>query len=509
MSYVLAVDIGSTRLRCFAFDKKGRPLASHFSDVVVIHPETGASEIDPDNVWNTFQATVKTTLNTGALDPKDAISLGVTCQRNSFLLWNRTSGRPLCNLNTWQDCRASAFCDKLNSSIPVHLVHFFSRIAYTFTRSNRYLMGSVIKFTPVQVAPRLYWALHNTPHAFELAEQGLLCFGTLDSWILWKLTDGRVHATDYSNASSTVLFDTFGLCWSDMVLTLLGIPISILPEIKDTSCNFGTTAKSVFGSEIPIGCIIADQQSAMFAQCCWNEGDMKASLGTGTFLTVNTGSYVHASTSGIYPLVGWKIGSEICYLAEGHSSSTGSAIEWAKKFALFEDVTVTEKLAKSVVDCGGVYFIPAFDGIQVPYEDPTATAAIFGLNHDTKKEHVLRALLESFAFQLKYLHSIVHKELKLNGGGPIKVDGGVANNKFILQTACDLIGVALQRPNNLDMTVLGAAFLAGLALNFWDREDIKQLWTLQYTVNSNDAKLCKDRYKKWLKAAERTGSWYK
>ena len=509
MPFVLAVDIGSTQLRCFAFDKEGKPLASHFSAVVVIHPEVGASEIDPEEIWNTFQTTVKETLKAGALDPKDAISLGITCQRNSFLLWNRATGVPLCSLNTWQDCRATGYCDRLNRSIPVHIVHLFSRIAYTFTRSNRYLMGSVIKFTPIQVAPRLYWMLHNTPRAFELAEEGLLCFGTLDSWILWKLTNGAVHATDYSNASSTVLFDTFGLCWSDLILTFLGIPISILPEIKDTSGDFGVTAKNIFGSEIPIGSIIADSQSAMFAQCCWNIGDMKVSLGTGTFLTVNTGSYVHASTSGIYPLVGWKIGSEMCYVAEGHSPSTGSAIEWAKKFALFEDVAVTEKLAESVEDSGGVYFVPAFDGLQVPYEDPTATAAIFGLNHETRKEHVLRALLESFAFQLKYLHSTIHKELNLNGGGPIKVDGGVANNNFVLQTASDLIGVVIQRPDNLDMTVLGVAFLAGLAAKFWDREDIKRLWTLRYAVSSHDGELCKARYKEWLKVTKRTRNWYK
>ena len=508
MSYVLAVDIGSTQLRCFAFDKEAKPLASHFSPVVVIHPEVGASEIDPENIWNTFQASVKATLNAGNLNPKDAVSLGVTCQRNSFLLWHRTSGQPLCNLNTWQDCRGAHFCDKLNKSIPVNLFRLVTKILHIFTRDNRYLIGSIIKFFPAQVAPRLYWMLHNTPHMFELAEQGLVCFGTLDSWILWKLTNGGVHATDYSNACSTVLFDPFNLCWSDLMLTLLGIPISILPEIMDTSGNFGTTVKDIFGSEIPIGCVVADQQSAMFAQCCWNKGDMKVSLGTGTFLAVNTGSYVHASSCGIYPLVGWKIGSEVCYLAEGHSPSTGSVIEWAKKFALFEDVTSTEKLAKSVEDSGGVYFVPAFDGMQVPHEDSTATAAIFGLNHDTRKEHVLRALLESFAFQLKYLYGTIQQELNLSGDRPIKVDGGVANNNFILQTACDLIGVPIQRPDNLDMTVLGAAFLAGLAVKFWSREDIKQLWTLQHTVNPCDAQVCKDRYKKWLRVTERTCGWY-
>ena len=509
MSYVLAVDIGSTYLRCFAFDKKGKPLASHFSSVVVIHPEIGASEIDPENIWNTFQTSVKETLNAGNLEPKNAVSLGVTCQRNSFLLWHRTSGQPLCNLITWQDRRAAFCCNKLNRSFPVHLFRISTKIAHVFTNSNRYLMGSIIKFIPAQVAPRLYWVLNKSPQMYEMAEQGLVCFGTLDSWILWKLTDGKVHATDYSNACSTVLFDPFNLCWSDLILTLLGIPISILPEIKDTSGNFGTTLKNLFGSEIPIGSLIADQQSAMFAQCCWNKGDMKVSLGTGTFLAVNTGNYVHASSYGIYPLVGWKIGSEICYLAEGSSPSTGSVIEWAKKFALFEDVASTEKLAELVEDSGGVYFVPAFDGMQVPHEDPTATAAIFGLNHDTRKEHVLRALLESFAFQLKYLYVAIKQEFNLNDGHPIKVDGGVASNNFVLQTACDLLRVPIQRPANLDMTVLGAAFLAGLAVKFWHREDIKQLWTLQHTVSPRNGGLCKDRYKKWLRVTERTCGWYK
>lgn len=509
MSYVLSVDIGSTQMRCFAFDKKARPLASHFSGVEVIHPETGASEIDPEDLWNTFKTTVKATLDAGALDPKKAVSLGVTCQRNSFLLWNRTNGQALSNLNTWQDCRSATCCDKLNNSIPVQILRLFSRIAYPLTRSNRYLLGSVINFFPAQVAPRLYWMLHSSPHAFQLAEKGLLCFGTLDSWILWKLTNGKLHATDYSNASSTLLFDPFNLCWSDMILTLLGVPQSVLPEIKDTSGNFGTTAKDIFGSEIPIGCVIADQQSAMFAQCCWSKGDMKVSLGTGTFVNINTGDYVHASASGIYPLVGWKVGSEVCYIAEGHSPSTGSAIEWAKKFSLFKDVTETENLAESVEDPGGVYFVPAFDGMQIPYEDPTAAAAIFGLTHTTRKEHVLRALLESFAFQLNYLYGTIQRELNFHDSGSIKVDGGVANNNFVLQTACDLIGVSIQRPDNLDMTVLGAAFLAGLAVDFWDREDIKQLWTLKHTFTSQAAEQCKDRYREWLRVTKRTCGWYK
>ena len=212
---------------------------------------------------------------------------------------------------------------------------------------------------------------------------------------------------------------------------------------------------------------------------------------------------------GIYPLVGWKIGSEICYLAEGSSPSTGSVIEWAKNFALFEDVASTEKLAESVEDSGGVYFVPAFNGMQVPHEDPTATTAIFGRNHDTRKEHVLRALLESFAFQLKYLYVTIKQELNLNDGHAIKVDGGVANNSFVLQTACDLMGVPIQRPNNLDMAVLGAAFLAGLAVKFWEREDIKQLWRLQYTVSPCNRRLCKVRYKKWLRVTERTCGWCK
>ena len=510
MSFVLAVDIGSTQLRCFAFDKQAKPISSRFSPVTVIHPETGASEIDPEQIWNTFTTTVKDTLAAGGLNPKDAVSLGITCQRNSFLLWNRTSGQPLCNIITWQDRRSASCCDKLNSCLPLHLLHMFSSIAYAFTRSNRFLLGSVAKFIPPQVAPRLYWALHSVRGAFELAEKEKLCFGTLDSWLLWKLTDGKVHATDYSNASSTLLFDPFYMCWSDLMLTLLGIPKSILPEVKDTSGNFGTTSEDIFGAEIAISCLVADQQSALFAQCCWDVGDIKVTLGTGTFLDINTGSYIHASTTGVYPLVAWKIGPEICYLAECHSPSTGSVVEWAKRFGLFDDVANTEKIIRSIADSGGVIFVPAFDGMTVPYEDPTATAAILGLNHKTQKEHIVRALLESFAFQLTYLRSTLRKELRLPVK-PIKVDGGVANNKFVLQLACDLMGELIHRPDNLDMTVLGATFLAGLAVKFWGRDELRKFWTLKNSFSANDKSVCITEgatYKEWLKASERTCNWY-
>jgi len=510
MPFVLAVDIGSTQLRCFAFNKQAKSIASRFSPVTVIHPEVGASEIDPEEIWNTFKTTVKETLVVGGLNPKDAVSLGVTCQRNSFLLWNRTSGQPLCNIITWQDRRSALCCDRLNGCLPLHLLHLFSSIAHFITRSNRFLLGSVAKFVPVHVAPRLYWALHNVPHAFELAEKEQLCFGTLDSWMLWKLTGGKVHATDYTNASSTLLFDPFYLCWSDLMLTLLGIPKSILPDVKDTSGDFGTTSKDVFGAEIPICCLVADQQSALFAQCCWDVGDMKASLGTGTFLSINTGSYVHASTSGIYPLVAWKIGPEVCYIAECHSPSTGSVVEWAKKFGLFEDVADTEKIARSVADSGGVSFVPAFDGMSVPYEDPTATAVMLGLNHKTQKEHMLRALLESFAFQITYLRSTMRKELCLPDK-PIKVDGGVANNNFVLQLACNLMKETIQRPGNLDITVLGATFLAGLAVKFWDRDELRQFWTLKDSFSAIDNSTCVKEeiaYREWLRASERACNWY-
>ena len=317
-SYVLGVDVGTTRIRCFAVNKEGQVLASHASNVTVLHPHQGHSEIDPEGIWHDFKAVVAATLSSGKLESSKAACMGLTCQRNSFLLWNRNTGQPLCNLITWQDRRAAQVCKDWNGSMQFKLLNMGAGVLHFVTRNKRFLGASVISLTTQQVAPRLYWALNNIPGAKELMNSDQLYFGTMDTWLLWKLTGGKVHATDYSNVCTTVLYDPFQLKYSDTILNLMGFSKSMLPEVRDTGGDFGTMDECHFGAPIPITGVISDQTSAMFAQGCWSPGDLKCTLGTGMFLAINTGRKPHASLTGYYPIIGWKIGSDLAYLAEAN-----------------------------------------------------------------------------------------------------------------------------------------------------------------------------------------------
>jgi len=380
-----------------------------------------------------------------------------------------------------------------------------------FTRSKRFLAASIISLTTQHVAPRLYWAMNNIPDAKKLASEENLCFGTVDTWLLWKLTNGDVHATDYSHVCTTVLFDTYQMKYSDAILNVLGLPRSILPEIKDTGGLFGHVSREHFGAAIPITALISDQTSAMFAQGCWEKGDMKCTMGTGMFMSINTGDKPHASLSGMYPTVGWKIGSEIAFLAEANFPSCGSVCEWGKSFGLFSDPSETEAIASSVENSDGVCFVPAFDGIQAPYNDPKATASVIGITHNTTKENMVRAMLESIAFTFKQLYDVAEDELST----PIKkirVDGGVSNNNFVIDTVSDLLGREVERPSDVDMTVYGAIYVAGLAEGFWkSKEEIKNIWKLGYVSRPRAEAQPKleHSYKTWQRAVERSLDWYK
>ena len=347
-----------------------------------------------------------------------------------------------------------------------------------------------------------------------MVKDGNLCFGTIDTWILWKLTDGAVHATDYSNVCTTVLFDPFQMKWSDIVFNIMGIPESILPEIKDTGGLFGHAAEHHFGASIPITGVISDSTSATFAQGCWNPGDLKCTMGTGMFLCVNTGSKPHASLTGFYPVIGWKIGKELVYLAEANFPSCGSAVEWGIKFGLYKEPAETADIANSVENPNGVCFVPAFDGIQAPHNDPHATASIIGITHNTEREHIVRALLESLAYTFKQLYDVAGDEINLKIE-KIRVDGGVSQNNFVLQLISDLLGRKIQRPKDVDMTVYGAIYVAGLASGFWkSRDEIKPFWKMDRQFDpremaSPEEKQLLHRYKCWQQAVQRSLGWYK
>lgn len=514
MSYVLGIDVGTTRIRCFAVNKEGRILSSHFLNVTVLHPQQGHSEIDPEGLWQDFKDVVNTTLTSGQLDPADAACMGITCQRNSFLLWNRETSVPLCNLITWQDRRADKVCKDWNDSMQLKLLNTGAGMMHFVTRSKRFLAASIITLTTQQVAPRLYWAMNNIEGAKDLMAQNNLCFGTIDTWILWKLTNGKLHATDYSNVCTTVLYDPFQLKYSDIMLNLMGFSKNMLPEVMDTGGNFGNADESHFGATIPITAVISDQTSAMFAQGCWNPGDLKCTLGTGMFLSINTGRKPHASLSGYYPVIGWKIGKELTYLAEANFPSCGSVVEWGKNFGLYPDPTEAEVMAESVSDSCGACFVPAFDGIQVPYNDPRASAGVIGLTHNTRKEHIVRAILESLAYTFKQVYDVGITEINLKISR-LCVDGGVSNNNFAMQLASELLGQELQRPKDVDMTVYGAVYVSGLVSGFWkNREEIQKFWELDrkfepQTLNSKARETILSNYKKWQQAVQRSLDWYK
>ncbi len=514
MSYVLGVDVGTSRIRCFAVDKEGQILSSHFSAITVLHPQQGHCEIDPEGIWQDFKEVVSKTLSNGQLDASKAACLGITCQRNTFLLWNRSTGVPLCNFITWQDRRADQVCKDWNTSMQLKLLNMGAGMMHFFTRNKRFLAASIIILTTQQVAPRLYWALNNIEGAKDLMAKDELCFGTIDSWLLWKLTNGMVHATDYSSVCTTVLYDPFQLKYSDILLNLMGFSKSMLPEVRDTGGDFGCVDENHFGAAIPITAVIADQTSATFAQCCWNPGDLKCTLGTGMFLTINTGHKPHASLSGYYPVIGWKIGADLTYLAEANFPSCGSTVEWGKNFGLYSDPSDTEAVAESVTNSGGVRFVPAFDGIQVPYNDPRACAGMMGITHNTHKEHIVRALLESLAYTFKQIYDVGMSEVQLKNNR-LCVDGGVSRNNFIMQLTSELLGKELQRPKDVDMTVYGAVYVAGLASGFWkSKEEIQKFWEVDCkfkpkTLNSKEREGILVDYRSWQQAVQRSLDWYK
>ena len=495
-------------------DKHGRVLSSNSLDVKNRHPKPGYSEIDPEELWLSFKEVVQQVLTVGRLEASNVDSIGITCQRNSMLLWNRETGKPLCNIITWQDRRADGVCKEWNESMQFKFIHAGAGFMHFITRSKRFLAASIIALTTQHVAPKLYWAMRNIEGAQKLVDEKKLCFGTIDSWILWKLTDGQQHVTDYSNICSTLLFDPFQMKYSDTMLTVMGFDRSILPEVKDTGGFFGNVAEHHFGVSFPIMAVISDQTSAMFAQCCWSPGDLKCTMGTGMFMSINTGHKAHASILGYYPLIGWKIGKDLTYLAEANFPSSGNVVEWGNKFGLYSSPSETETIAESVRDSDGLTFVPAFDGIHVPHNDPCSTAGMLGITHSTRKEHMVRALLESLAYSVKQVYDVGSTELDI----PIKivcVDGGVSNNNFVMQLVSNLIGREIHRPRDVDQTVYGAVYVAGLSSGFWkSRDEVREFWQSERVFkplpqNSEKTERELQKYRKWQEAVERCLGWYK
>ncbi|XP_068975832.1 glycerol kinase 5 isoform X1 [Bombus flavifrons] len=508
MKYIGALDVGTTTVRFHIIDEEANTIASSAEKVQLLYPKPGFVEIDPDKLWTIIVDVMKNTLKEAKVDPESIVGIGISTQRGSFTTWNSKDGKHYHNFITWKDLRADSIVKQWNSSLTLKGLRMGSYILYKIFGQKRFLLMSVFKFLNTQITLRLLWALQNVPGLQEAANEGNALFGSIDCWLLYKLT-GK-HVTDISSAAATGLFDPFLMTWSDLMMSLLGISRNMFPEVVDTSRNFGVIPKDIFGVEIPIFCSMADQSASLFGSGCMQPGDLKITLGTGTFMNVNSGRKLHTSVAGLYPVIGWQIGDELVYMIEGAWNDTGTIVEWAKNIGIIDNLAETANIANSVNDSDGVYFIPAFSGLHIPINDYTAAAGFIGIKPTTNKSHIIRSLLESIVFGIMQLFYVLGEETNFTYQ-KIRIDGGVSANDFVLQLLADLTGLDVERGTTTEMSILGVAFLAGLQCGVWkNREDVQKLRKIARIFHPNKENMIHYQpiIAQWKQALERFGRWY-
>ncbi|MBU7033309.1 MAG: glycerol kinase [Theionarchaea archaeon] len=518
MKYILVVDAGTTSIRSMIFDKETRILSQAFAPIPQIYPHPGWIEQDPCIIAEKCIEVIKTALHQAHCTSEDIAAMGITNQRSTSVIWEKETGTPIHNAITWQDTRAADLCMKMNSTPTMRFLRgvgslFKSMAGFPPVRSSR--MGkmlmtiSTLSFSPATSLAHLGWIFNTMPEARERAKRGELLAGTVDTWLIWNLTKGKIHATDYSNASATNMYDTFKLQWSDLFLNMFEIPRIILPEVRETSGDYGETHADLFGTPIPITGVCADQQSALFGETCFTPGDVKCTHGTGTFLDMNVGGEPPVSFHKLIPLIAWVLNGKVTYMLEGFLGATGCAIEWlCDGLQIIQNPSESAALAEHAPDTGGVYVVPAFQGLLSPYWDPRARGLVIGLTRDTKKEQVVRATLEGVAYRCKDILLVMHQD----SGVPIrsiKADGGASQNDFLLQFMADMLDVTIERPALLETTCLGVAFFAGLAVGYWTSQDeIRRYWKVDRTFESHMTdQERKIRYNRWKNAVKRSFNW--
>ncbi|KAL0869923.1 hypothetical protein ABMA27_006119 [Loxostege sticticalis] len=509
--YILTLDIGTTTIRSFIYNSRAEAVGKAIDQVILHYPQPGYVEIDPDELWSTVVAVVKKSLQDASLSAGQMSAMGISTQRSTFITWSRSTGKPFHRFITWKDMRADRLVRQWNDSYTWKLIKAGAYALYLVTRSKRFRAGSALKFMNSQTTLRLHWAIHNVPELKAAIEDGDAMFGTLDCWLLYKLSGNKIHMTDVSSASATGFFDPFTMQWASWAMTLFKIPAEALPTVVDTAGDhFISTSPAVWGHSIPIRSSMADQTASMWGSCCFEVGDVKLTMGTGTFFDINTGSHPHASVSGLYPVVGWQIGKELVYSAEGANSDTASIIKWAQNLGLFGDPEETAEIAQSVPDSDGVYFIPAFSGLGPPYNDGTAASGFVGMKPSTTRAHLVRAVLESLAFRTAQLYDCVRAETDFEFHS-IRLDGGVSNNDFVAQLVADLTGLQVERPVNVEMSSLGCAHIVGLQLGIWkSKEELKSLRKIASILKPR--REARQWYQahiaRWEDAARRMCGWY-
>ena len=453
--YLLAMDQGTTSCRAIIFSATGEMIATAQKEFTQFFPADGWVEHDPTEIWATQIGVAHEALAKSGLDSSDIAGIGITNQRETTVVWDKNTGKPIYNAIVWQCRRTAAYCDELK--------------AQGYTETVRAKTGLLID--SYFSATKIRWILQNVPGAIEKANRGELLFGTIDAWLIWMLTGGKVHATDPSNAARTMIYNIHDLCWDRELLDLFGIPANMLPEVMPSSGIFGYTKPMLFGCEIPIAGVAGDQQAALFGQCCFDKGDVKNTYGTGGFMLMNTGTTPISSQNGLVTSIAWRIGDVTQYVLEGSVFICGAAVQWLRDgLGMIRASADTEKLARSVPDSGGVYFVPAFVGLGAPYWDAYARGSITGLTRATTKAHIVRATLEAMAYQTADVLSVMQQEVGTEVQA-LKVDGGASANGFLLQFQSDITGMRIVRPACIETTALGAACLAGLAVGIYESTD--------------------------------------
>lgn len=466
--YVMALDQGTTSSRCILFDRVGHVCSAAQKEFTQIYPKPGWVEHDPLEIWSSQLSVAVEAMGKIGAEPSDIAAIGITNQRETTICFSRKTGRPIYNAICWQCRRTAEEIDRLKEE-------GFDRLIRERTGliPDAYFSGTKIK-----------WILDHVQGARQMAEEGELLFGTVDTWLIWNLTKGKVFVTDYTNASRTMLFDIHKKEWDEDILKRLGIPKSMLPEVKPSSCIYGHTEESVIGGTIPIAGAAGDQQAALFGQCCFEAGEAKNTYGTGCFLLMNTGETPVKSENGLLTTIAASTEGEIRYALEGSVFVAGAAVQWLRdELRMIKNAPQSEEYAAAVEDTDGVYVVPAFTGLGAPYWNPYARGMIVGLTRGTAKEHFIRATLESLAYQTQDVLAAMEKDSGIHLKN-LRVDGGASANDFLMQFQADITNKEVLRPECIETTALGAAYLAGIAVGFWkDKEDIRRNWSLARTFS--------------------------
>lgn len=490
----MALDQGTTSSRAILFNKNAEIVQVAQKEFKQIYPKPGWVEHDPMEIWGSQMGVAREVLETAGVRPQEVAAIGITNQRETTVVWDKNTGKPIYNAIVWQCRRTAPICDELKKRGLEEYIKDNTGLVI-----DAYFSGTKIK-----------WILDNVEGAREKAENGELLFGNIDTWLLWNLTRGKVHVTDYSNASRTMLFNIKDLCWDEKILKELEIPISMLPEARPSSEVYGVTDEKTFGgAEIPIAGIAGDQQAALFGQACYGEGMAKNTYGTGCFMLMNTGEVAVPSKNGLLTTIAWGLDGKVNYALEGSIFIAGALIQWLRdELRLISDSADSEYFASKVEDTNGVYIVPAFVGLGAPYWDMYARGTIVGLTRGANRNHIIRAALEAIAYQTKDVLQAMEEDSGI-ALKELKVDGGAVANNFLMQFQSDILGVPVHRPKVIETTALGASYLAGLAVDFWkDTEEISTKWNVDRVFNSEMNEEHREKiYAGWKKAINRSLAW--